>query len=79
MLIDMAVEGVTTLEQQLKNQKKPVIGLDEVVEYIDPEAENSVRIYFCTLCACVRTVASVMEHLVSYNHRVRCIVSCIVV
>ncbi|KAI1292785.1 hypothetical protein HDE_06742 [Halotydeus destructor] len=72
-IIDLAVEGKTTLEAQLKMQPKPVIGLDEVVEYIDPDADSAPRVYYCSMCAIMRSVATIMEHILSFNHRVRAI------
>ena len=74
-LLDLAVEGKTTLEAQLVMASKPIIGLDQVVEYIDPEADHAPRVYYCTMCAVFRSVATIMEHITSFNHRVRAIVS----
>jgi len=75
MLLDLAVEGKTTLEAQLKVCEKAIIGLDEIIEYIDPDAEESScpRVYSCKLCGVFRSVATIMEHIQSYNHRVRTI------
>lgn len=72
----MAVEGMTTLDSQLAVAAKPIIGLEHVVEYIDPTtADSGIRIYNCTLCCVFRTVATILEHVCSFNHRVRTIVS----
>jgi hypothetical protein len=70
-LIELALEGKATLEAQLRICSKPVIGLDHVVEYIDPDAEGSVRVYYCQLCGVFRTAATALEHICSYHHRVR--------
>lgn len=70
-LITLALQGKTTLSSQLAVVGKPVIGLDYIIEFIDPEAEAQVRIYHCTLCAVFRTAATIMEHICSYHHRVR--------
>lgn len=70
-LIELALEGKATLEAQLRICSKPIIGLNHLVEYIDPEAEGTVRVYYCQLCAVFRTAATVLEHICSYHHRVR--------
>jgi len=70
-LIELALEGKATLDAQLRICSKPVIGLNHVVEYIDPDAEGAVRVYYCQLCAVFRTAATVLEHICSYHHRVR--------
>lgn len=70
-LIELALEGKATLEAQLRICSKPIIGLNYVIEYIDPDAEGSVRVYYCQMCNVFRTAATVMEHICSYHHRVR--------
>jgi len=70
-MIALAVEGKTTLEAQLKVCSKPIIGLDHIIEFIDPDESNAIRIYHCQLCAVFRTAASILEHVCSYHHRVR--------
>ncbi len=49
------------------------LGLNFLVEYIDLNNEFP-RVYYCRLCEQSNTYSSVMEHLTSYNHRVRYIV-----
>jgi len=72
-LINLAFEGKTTLESQLKVCGKPVIGLDHIIEFIDPhtDAQSTIRVYHCQLCSVFRTAATVLEHVCSYHHRVR--------
>ena len=70
-LIELAMEGKATLEAQLRICSKPVIGLNHIVEYIDPDAEGAVRVYHCQLCAVFRTAATILDHIVSHHHRVR--------
>lgn len=74
-LITLAMEGKATLESQLKVCAKPVIGLENVIEFIDPESESNIRVYHCTLCAVFRTAATILEHVCSYHHKVRVLVS----
>lgn len=70
-LINLALGGKTTLESQLKVCQKPIVGLNYVIEFIDPDAEADVRIYHCQLCSVFRSAVTVLEHITSYNHRVR--------
>ena len=70
-LISLAVEGKTTLSAQLAVVGKLVIGLDYIVEYIDPDAEAQLRVYRYTLCSVFRTAAKILEHICSHHHQVR--------
>ena len=70
-LISLAFEGKTTLSSQLAVVGKPIIGLDYIVEYIDPDVEAQLRVYHCTLCSVFRTAATILEHICSHHHRVR--------
>ncbi|CAG2108240.1 unnamed protein product, partial [Medioppia subpectinata] len=70
LLIDLVLNNKSTLDAQLTLTKHPVVGLEYMIEYIDPEG-MSPRIYYCRLCKQFNTCASVMEHVTGYNHRVR--------
>jgi len=70
LLIDLVLNNKSTLDAQLSTCKQPIIGLEFMVEYIDPEG-GSPRVYHCRLCKQFNTCSSVMEHITGYNHRVR--------
>ena len=70
-LISLALEGRTTLSAQLAVVSEPIIGLDYIVEFIDPDTEAQLRVYHCTLCSVFRTAATILEHICSHHHRVR--------
>ena len=52
-LINLAMEGKTTLEAQLKVCSKPVIGLENVIEFIDPDSDSGIRVYHCASVCCL--------------------------
>lgn len=70
-LIELALEGKATLESQLRICSKPIIGLNHVVEFVDPDVEAALRVYYCKLCNVFRSAATILEHICSYHHRVR--------
>ncbi|XP_054160966.1 uncharacterized protein LOC128959004 [Oppia nitens] len=70
LLIDLVLNNKTTLESQLTLSKHPIVGLEYVLEYIDPDGQ-SPRVYHCRLCKQFNTCSSIMEHITGYNHRVR--------
>lgn len=72
--MQLVINNKATLKSQLDVCKQPIVGLDHVIEYIDPDG-ISPRVYQCTLCNTWRSVATVMEHLTGYKHRVLYIVS----
>lgn len=69
---NFSTNGSESLQVQLRTCLKPVIGLNHIVEFIDPI--SLVRVYQCELCYVFRTTASILEHIISYKHRVRTLV-----
>jgi hypothetical protein len=58
------------LYKEMKKTKSPVVGLDKIIEYTDPDGA-SCRVYHCTLCNIWRSSENIFEHITSYRHRVR--------
>ncbi|XP_054152674.1 uncharacterized protein LOC128951449 [Oppia nitens] len=54
--------------QQLKICSKPIIGLDFINEFIDPNP-NRPRIYECVMCHTFNTTSGIITHICSFNHR----------
>jgi len=69
LLVEMILNKKANLQAQLEITKSAVVGLEFLTEYIHPKGD-APRVYHCSLCKTFRTVASVMEHITSYNHRV---------
>ncbi|XP_015789617.1 uncharacterized protein LOC107366501 [Tetranychus urticae] len=67
--LDGPASDKVTLDEQLKLVKVSVIGLEEIVEYIDPENED-MRLYECTLCKVFNNAATVVNHVIGFKHRV---------
>ena len=54
LLVEMVLNDKATLKAQLDITKQPIVGLNFVNEYIDPE--GGMRVYECSLCKTYRTV-----------------------
>ncbi|CAG2100159.1 unnamed protein product [Medioppia subpectinata] len=67
-LISEHLELHKQLAEQLRMCSKPVIGLDFICEYIDPNPSKA-RLYECTLCRTFTTSGEVITHVCGYAHR----------
>jgi hypothetical protein len=74
LLLNLVWAGKASLEAQLKDYEHPIVGLDKVIEYVDPES-IAPRVYNCTLCNTYRSMQTIVSHMSSYRHRVRYIKS----
>lgn len=58
------------VQEEINAIDEPVIGLESVVEYVDPLGEYEPG-YLCTICEKRLTPKQVVRHIVTDNHRLK--------